>query len=180
MINPKVPMDIFIIDTESYTGNFERKITAYMTGVIIDYTEAGASVAIQFRDDYPELDFSKYIAKFNDEHGFLRPCSIWQTPGWFNHGRGGYFRDGDEEEAWKDYQEKVRKDSIGYASTKLDKCPAYLSVAIFFSEFPNEYKQLLIARANEFANSKNIKITGFRLISRDVKVIDKTIEIIYN
>lgn len=81
---------IFIIDTDSYAGNFERDMCAYVTGCIGD-CEAGKKFAEMYRketkdgDEY-ENQFSEYIEQRTDEHGCARPTECWPTKGWLSVG----------------------------------------------------------------------------------------------
>lgn len=86
----------FIIDTDSYAGNFEREMCAYITGCIGD-CEVGEEWADKFRKEYgdPEYEFSNVYQKA-DEHGCYRPCAIQTTPGYINSGYGAHFKDTSE------------------------------------------------------------------------------------
>ncbi len=64
----------FIVDTDSYAGNFERAMTAYMTGQIGD-----CGVGKDFIEPIP-MDFSKIIQQLKDEHGKARPTRLWHSP----------------------------------------------------------------------------------------------------
>lgn len=63
---------IFVIDTNSYSGNFERDITAYCTGQI---GECGVGESL-VEDDVAER-FENLITSMPDEHGCQRPCEIF-------------------------------------------------------------------------------------------------------
>lgn len=79
----------FIIDTDSYAGNFEREMCAYLTGHIGD-CEVGEEWAQKFMEEYgddPAYEF-KNICQQADEHGCYRPCAIQTTPGYINSGYG--------------------------------------------------------------------------------------------
>jgi hypothetical protein len=212
---------LFVIDTENYAGSFEREMTAYVTGVVGD-CEVGAEVASLFPDTPLKDEILKNILQVPDERGNRRPCFIYPTLGWFNHGMGGHFRDGKEDIALADYINCVIKyygNSIyhGYLNNwrtdpksrnnyekagwneqklieacereekkideakKLNKYPAYLSVAIYFKEKPSqELIDFMKERSKEYSNNNEIKylkllghdckinITGFRLIQEKV------------
>ena len=90
----------FVIDTNSYAGNFEREMAAYLTGEV---GECG--VGEEEADSFPKgskVQFSN-VAFHADENGCRRPVEIYPTPGMFNHGMGGNFKDGQEKAALKDY-----------------------------------------------------------------------------
>lgn len=94
---------VLVIDTENYSGNFEREMCAYLTG---QYGECG--VGQELAEKVKEEGQIKHIewwdshivqqAKSGDEDLCLRPVSIWTTPGWFNNGYGGHYQDIPENE----------------------------------------------------------------------------------
>lgn len=87
------PNLVFIIDTEQYAGQFERDMCAYMTGQPgdADTDEISAFQA----EVLPSLaaQVGALVGYFADEHGPRGPADILPTPGWFNHGLGGHYRD---------------------------------------------------------------------------------------
>lgn len=96
---------IFVIDTDSYAGNFERDMCAYLTGIVGD-CEIGNVFAELFHEEC-EVDFSEYLEKRPDEYGVFRPTSLWPTKGWLSMGFNKAVRDNEwnQEEADKIYQE---------------------------------------------------------------------------
>ncbi len=64
----------FIIDTDSYAGNFERDLCAYVTGQV---GECGVGKSLV--EKLP-IDFSELVMGVADEHGCIRPCSIFMNP----------------------------------------------------------------------------------------------------
>ena len=176
---------MFVIDTESYSGNFEREITAYCTGRIGD-CEVGDGEASIFRKEVGDPDkIFGGVLDIPDEHGCSRPTSIYPTPGWFNNGMGGHFRDGQDEESLEHYkkacilysekkvhpkdQEKHTKRWLDMANkASLTKHAAYLSVAIFFSDKPTiEQINIIIERSKAYTEPRNINITGFRILKQE-------------
>ena len=85
---------LFVIDTDAYAGGFERQMCAYVTGQIGE-CEVGKEQAQVAQREIPHVvaQLEDLIDQVPDEHGCHRPVSIFPTPGWFNHGMGGYFRD---------------------------------------------------------------------------------------
>lgn len=80
---------IFIIDTDSYAGNFERDMCAYLTGVVGDCGVGEEYKELYFEDtgEGEESIFSEYLEfRADDEHGCHRPTSIWKTKGWLSVG----------------------------------------------------------------------------------------------
>lgn len=191
---------MFVVDTEDYAGNFEREMCGFMTGYFGDCGVGGEESDLfyeQMRIDRDINPFKEYILQQADEHGCARPVTVFPTEGWFNHGMGGHFQHGQEEEAQKDHIEKIteyankhklpdddpfRKKAFELA--KLTKFDATLSVAIFFSKKPTrEHINLLMNRAKAFVEQKPCKdwadfksyprsITGFRLIEE--KLVHET------
>lgn len=102
---------IFVIDTDEYAGNFERELTAYLTGQV---GECGvgdhmAEAYVKETGDKDKEKFGDLLEHRADDRGCHRPCSIYPTKGWFNHGHGGHFRDGEDEKALKDYIKQCRQ-----------------------------------------------------------------------
>ena len=89
---------VVVIDTENYAGNFERDMCAYITGQFGE-CEVGSNIAELEKEFIKNYEwFEEHIVQKPDEHGCHRPCSIWETPGWFNNGSGGHFKDVPENE----------------------------------------------------------------------------------
>ena len=104
---------VLVIDTDSYSGNFERELTAYLTGVIGE-CGVGDKLAARFRQDAktskPPVDFEKLLLQVPDEKGCARPCTIWSTPGWYNDGYGEHYKEGDEKRALAASKEKAKNE----------------------------------------------------------------------
>ena len=110
---------IFIIDTDSYAGNFERDMCAYVTGVVGD-CEVGDDFAALYLKEVPSKDkysiFHDYIEQRADEHGCCRPTECWPTEGWLSVGYNRAVKDADwnQEEADKAWQAANRSIYEGY------------------------------------------------------------------
>ncbi len=179
-----LPKYVFVVDTEQYAGNFERPLCAYVTGCVGE-CEVGTEEAERFAAEVPgDNPFEEIIEDVpDDETACRRPATVWATPGWFNDGMGGHFRDGDDEAA----QQHFVKENLEYSKLKhyadpkhneehrlefealalqpFTRCPAYLSAAICFSEKPSdEFIALMKRRAADFCHERDITLTGFRLI----------------
>lgn len=225
---------IFVIDTDQYAGNFERELTAYITGMSGD-CGVGDEMFPYYVSETGDKNREKFedLLEFrSDEHGCHRPCAIYSTPGWFNHGMGGHFRVGQEEEALKDYVKQIKQvfgkeymanplrakaalergekysnwtlkaveeeiarhnKEIEWAEKmkKVNKCPAYMSVAIFFYEKPpTELIEFMKQRAEGFVKAKQdlakkkdhpwdknfkLNIAGFRLIKENLSVEEQAV-----
>lgn len=92
---------VFIIDTEQYSGNFERPLTAWITGQVGEcgVGDTEAKVANRVLPKAAKTWFEEHVLSLPDEHGCCRPTSIWETPGWFNDGHGNEWREGSDPEA---------------------------------------------------------------------------------
>ena len=164
---------LFIIDTDTYAGNFERQLAAYCTGVVGECT-VGTEEATLFKQECPDRsDITNIVDQKADEHGCFRPVTIWETPGYWNDGLGSEWPDSEwgSEKAIKAYQKsqtEYRRYLVGEATSTPEKYPAYLSVAIYFRrELSQEECWFLMNRAIRFktAYPKEISnILGFRHI----------------
>ncbi len=171
--NPNVPF-MFIVDTNKYSGNFERQMTAYVTGRIgecmvgepearIFYQEMGLKDGKDKKfSDYEQGDWRgislecsyedfdnpfQFVINLGDEHGCHRPTTLYPTPGWFSIG-GDCFRDGEEEKAL----EARNKKNAEAKDSPLRKYGANNSVAIFMDREPTtEEITILKERAYKFA-----------------------------
>lgn len=117
---------MFVIDTEQYSGNFEREMCAFITGRTggceVGYEEA--SLASQDLNEEAVAWFEDHLESHSDDNGTSRPCSIWPTPGWLNDGMGGAYRTTDDlEEVRVRYLTEIRKyygDQIQRAQARVD------------------------------------------------------------
>jgi hypothetical protein len=128
---------LLVVDTDAYAGNFERYMTAYMTGQVGECAVGEEVVAALPEADLTALAWvAEVIGQEVDEHGVHRPVRIEPTPGFFNDGRGQHFRDGEAPPN----------------GLFLDKpWPAYQSVAILFTALPSpEQIRQLQERARTF------------------------------
>jgi hypothetical protein len=105
---------IFIIDTDSYAGNFERQMCAYLTGVLGD-CGVGEEFSELYNKEGGKNIFDEYIEQRSDDHGCHRPCSCWETKGWFSVGdKAVRESDWNQEEADKAWQEQQASIYRGY------------------------------------------------------------------
>lgn len=193
----------FVIDTDKYSGNFEREMCAYITG---QYGECGvgSEIANKVKNELGKLyntfqDIVEHSTDSDDDYPCFRPCKIYPTPGYYNNGLGFEFKDGEEELAKQKYLEFADKnpqydlsDSVQEMSKKgVAKFPAYMSVAIFFNKKPSDkIIKVMKDRAIKFAElcSKNkseeigtryslnaMNITGFRLIKEQTRTTEESV-----
>lgn len=105
---------ILIIDTDKYSGNFDRQLCAYITGQVggCGVGEEEAEIAKKELDQGIIEFFDQQSVERCDEDGEYHVCSIWETPGFFSDGTGNYWPiSAPEEEVRKSYLES-RKQTI--------------------------------------------------------------------
>jgi hypothetical protein len=151
---------ILCIDTDQYSGNFEREMCAYATGNVGE-CEVGRDQAEKYYTETGKDDSIDEVIEQPDDHGCCRPCAIQPTPGWTNNGHGKNTR--------------LKK------SEKI-KYPAYNSVGIFLAEIPNdEILDLILERCRKFCKESvnfsrkpnNIAFEGWRI--QGVKTTEETV-----
>jgi hypothetical protein len=162
----------FIVDTEQYSGNFEREMGSYLIGMVGPYfSETAEKLAQAYRDetgdDGDESQFAD-ILSIHDGDGEHEPSwvAIWPTPGWYNDGQGRHLK--------VDAPVLEGHHIVG-------RYPAYQSVAIAFDKKPtNAQLQLLRTRAEAFPEAfrttipsyfghRDVKVTGCRLVKEKTK-----------
>jgi len=72
---------MFVIDTDSYAGNFEREMCAYVTGVVGE-CGVGDDVALIAVEELAEMAlwFDEHTVQMSDHDGCHRPTSLWPSP----------------------------------------------------------------------------------------------------
>jgi len=96
----------FIVDTDSYTGNFEREMCAFMTGHI-GKCEKGFKEKLLYKKT-EKLPISSVVPFYED--GYPRIVRIFTTPNVWNNGLGFHFKDGEEKQALEAYKNYVTED----------------------------------------------------------------------
>lgn len=181
---------IFVIDTDSYSGNFERQMCAYITGATGDCGVGSEEAKIFQKENQSEFyNFDEYTELEPDEHGNYRPCSIWITPGYWNDGLGNCHLNSEKgSPKAKRLFNKTAKKLHGKGYRMLD-APAYQSVAIFWNSYdygrPEDKElQFMMDRAKKFPEywktfgrfkTEKIKVLGFRLIKQKTTVEETTV-----
>ena len=81
---------IFVIDTDSYAGNFERDMCAYITGCIGE-CEVGEEFAQLYLQETGEKysQFDVLLEHRPDDEGCFRPTYMYHTKGWLYDGETG-------------------------------------------------------------------------------------------
>ncbi|MBU1976527.1 MAG: hypothetical protein KKA62_01075 [Nanoarchaeota archaeon] len=148
---------LFVIDTDTYAGNFERQMCAYVTGQIGE-CEVGKEQARLAKQEIPEVvaQLEELIKSVPDEHGCHRPVSIFPNPRYGNDGQGNQAL----------LTAENREQFPG---------PAYNSVAIYFNSIPDSrLLDVMKERAKEIAAREiglkkyelTIMIEGFRFLEQ--------------
>lgn len=111
---------ILVIDTDAYSGNFERQLAGYVTGVY-DYErghgEEEAAAAKQANPVITDSLAEKSMAVRHNEYGYVTN-TIRSTPGRFNNGMGFHYDAGQENEA----RAKSIQSMKDYKAPEIAKC----------------------------------------------------------
>lgn len=162
---------LFVIDTDTYAGSFERELTGYCTGQIGE-CGIGSECAERFHEEHPEMVdvFEQLILHLPDEHGCYRPTSIYPTPGYWSDGLGTCWPDSKwgSQEAQEKYMLSMKKFKPT-SSDPIGHCLAYMSVAIFFIEQPTPriihfLMQRVLSYTPVGSFSQTFTVTGFRIM----------------
>ena len=142
-----------IIDTDKYSGNFEREMCSYITGAF-DETMVGSELADTFKTEaISEQIKNSVLYTRHKEFDFDTPACIMTTPNRVNNGLG------------------VNMDASSIEAQQLPHTyDAYESVGISFKENPMQYIEILKERAFSFGKDFDIKIVGFRLIETETTI----------
>lgn len=149
---------ILVIDTDSYSGNFERQLAGYATGIHDVERGHGGDEAEDAAKADPEM-VGRLLAKSTTvqhaEYGRVTN-TIRATPGRVNNGMGVHHD----------------ADDPSYTGTRW---PAYESLAIFFGRPLDEEEMAFVRRrAHEYASSASMrKREGFAI--RDVYQIEAVV-----
>lgn len=168
---------ILVIDTDTYSGNFEREMCAFITGQIGE-CGVGEDYIPEVEDldkSYPQFNnaeilewFEDNVRQVRDEHDCYRPCEIWPTPNRTNDGCG--------------YHSDV-------SNNNPMQHPAYESVGIFLDCIPPEemleyiklrVKDFILRRRTYGSEPKQLNVKGIRLLTETtkVKVVTETVEFV--
>ncbi|HWY34086.1 MAG TPA: hypothetical protein VNX68_05525, partial [Nitrosopumilaceae archaeon] len=107
----------FIIDTDSYSGNFERQMCAYSTGQLGD-----CEVGEELVEKEIKQKFSSSIGRIRNDRGSMTSVEIATTPGYGNNGLG-FMGDGSPEsfkKAKEAYIEYVKEDDLKKAMYRVE------------------------------------------------------------
>lgn len=179
---------VFVIDTDQYSGNFDRELSAYVCGQWSEEEYHGEYEAEQFlkecgqekRDEFESILQMKVTC--DDDVPVNSFHCLWETEGMFNNGLGGIFKKGQEKEAVNHYNNSSQKRNFKPITVKtLNKSIAYQSIGIFFHTKPTKDQlKFLVKRAVKFSKrpkknewDKIVKITGCRLINEKTTYTEK-------
>jgi hypothetical protein len=117
----KIPSDYaFLINTDSYAGNFERECCAFVTGVIGD-CEVGEE-DVQGDVDYSLVE--DIVGQYPDDHGCHRPVTIKYTGGKGSANTVAILLD---EEPTKEQREFMEKRALLFPDYMRDTARKYLA-----------------------------------------------------
>lgn len=154
-----------VIDTDTYSGSFERGLCAYLTGLHNEISSAEApEMAELFKnevgDPSPFEDLFGMGYEFYGGCEFVAvPVTVYPTPGWSNE--CGIFYQVTDERPFVD--------------------PANMSVRLFLTQEPTtEELDVLKARAETFSKTSNedhepFKITGYRIVYEKILVEGRSV-----
>jgi len=134
---------LFIIDIDTYAGNFERELCAYITGQIGECgvgKEQAKLASQEILDIVAQLE--DLVERVPDEHGCHRPVSIFPNPRYGNDGNGNHAlltNENREQFPW----------------------PAYNSAAIYFHSIPNPKLLAVMKERAKYAALKGAGLKGF-------------------
>jgi len=168
------PKWTFVIDTDSYAGNFEREMSSFIVGRCDEHGDhRGGPYQKMYKTDFKigdsgtEDPFEELVEDRVDDHGDdaigRAPMALAPTPGYSNDGHGAVTELEPGEKA---------------------KYAAYNSVAIFLSRKPTDNElQILVERAKKFEMLAPIKkyeerpkILGFRLVEERTEIVSHEIK----
>lgn len=70
----------FVVDTSEYSGNFERELTAYMTGITGE-----CEVGEKYVDKQMTEIFEEIVEQVADDNGTFRPCAVYPNNKPYSH-----------------------------------------------------------------------------------------------
>ena len=175
---------LLVVDTPPlYSGNYERAMTAYVTGLVGECGTGQNLAALAHQED-PELClemFHRLGSRYPDWKGVVRTCTIYPTPGYFNVS-GDIYPDSewDQPHVRRTYQARCRGERR--KPGKLIRSEAYCSTAMFLADVPEpELLKRMVRRVLAFPavtqgkwwlGSAEMTIAGIRLV-REVVVTEQ-------
>lgn len=164
---------LFIVDTET-RAPFAQEMGAYLTGNTEHrFSVCARSLAELYAQETGEAvnktRFTDILGVHERDEDAEEYVAHWPTPGWFNNGMGGHFREGQEEEAQQHWRLACLEQSrstrlvhpndqeanrLRWEESAAEPCrhrSAYMSVALVFTrELLPEEIEFLRSRAMKF------------------------------
>lgn len=159
----KDPKWSFVVDTDSYAGNFERELCSYVTGQCDEHGKYKAEkYADLYLEELPHDPFLHLVDIRVDDHGDDQinrsPMALAPTPGYGNDGLGNHKK--------LDPGESV-------------KHPAYQSVAIFLRRKPtSEELRILVLRAHTFSTLPKYRPWDVRPLVLGCRLVEERITLV--
>ncbi len=163
------PRWAFVVDTDSYAGNFERELSSFVVGRCDEHGDhRGGPYREMYEKDFgihgssgEEDPFEDLVEARVDDHGddaiCRAPMALAPTPGYSNDGSGN-----------------VSKVKPGETS----KHAAYNSVAIFLSRKPTDAElRILVERSKKFSSLPPIKPWDHRPKFLGCRLVEERTEI---
>jgi len=112
---PKRPTYILVVDTDRYSGNFERQLAGYATGICDLERHHGRDQAEDAEKEHPDMVAalrSKSLPVRHHDYGMVTN-TIRATPGRLNNGAGFHYTPGGPEVA-EDARARAKQSMIGF------------------------------------------------------------------
>lgn len=153
-----------IIDTDSYSGNFERELAAYVTGI---ETIRGEHFVREFQETFDGEDpFEGLFMRWPGEHG-NELAHIHPTPGWGNNGLGDHVKLSDltpskrRKFTWPAYQSVILRTYEKPSEVQLEILREWALKFAAKSREPNAHKKY------PFTHIHPINIIGIRVVCEE-------------
>lgn len=132
---------VFIIDTDQYSGNFERELCAFLTGSVGECGVGDGEQAL-FKENGQFQDLADKTSFQPDDNGCSRPATIWET------GKVGVYKS---------------------VAIFFDSMPSPEEVA-FMKQRAKEFIDVHLANVRRYnKKAKPLTIEGFRMIRQEVR-----------
>lgn len=129
-----------IVDTDKYAGNFERELCAYVTGIYERDTGVGQEISEEEEENIEHFQWwEDNVSYFYNEHGSQTCVEIEPTPGYFNNGTGGVYKD--EPENYEKAKTERNQSTQKYYQAQIDRYEAILKNPNLSSKEINDAKK---------------------------------------
>lgn len=183
-----------VIDTKNYSGNFEREMFKYCTGLEPSEYNREQNFSPKLTQEVIN-NIEKYVEGIYEEYGYTY-VTIYETPNRFNNGMGESFDDLEENlipakiarnltlQNEFNTKHKVENTNFDYfknilenhLKTSLVKYPSYESVAFYFRDnTPREIFKLISELAQDFCKEKNLTYISTRLILEKIITTEESL-----